>query len=402
MSGQMTVGITGHYGAGRSTAAALLAEHFELAPISMSSLLRGPDEDLSVSQLQQRGDTLRRKDGNEGLAKMAREQIGQLDAPGFVVDGIKHPDEARFLAEHTDFVLLAILAGTETRWQRTKDQLNDHRSDFDAVDRRDNRETDQWGVLVEHGQRVADCLLLADAIIWNDAPFLSGSATRYSQATLAQLTQKVTWFFNMVSNPGIEAPSMNEVRMCQAYTVAKRSSCLQRQVGAVITNPDGRILAEGYNEVPRDQPSCEDLYGKCYRKVLRAQDLTDLSGIFACHKCGGSLSTSLECTECEAKHAHLLPARPNLDYCRALHAEENAILQTSRYGAVGVAGGTIYTTTFPCALCAKKIVECGIARVVFTEPYYVEEAVEFFRAAETEVQCFEGFTQRAFQRVFER
>jgi putative transposase len=58
-----------------------------------------------------------------------------------------------------------------------------------------------------------------------------------------------------------------------------------------------------------------------------------------------------------------------LEYCRALHAEENALLQSSKIGGVGVNGGIIFTTSFPCELCAKKIYQSGIVEVIYTEPY---------------------------------
>lgn len=58
-----------------------------------------------------------------------------------------------------------------------------------------------------------------------------------------------------------------------------------------------------------------------------------------------------------------------LEYCRALHAEENALLQVAARGGMGVRGGEIYTTTFPCELCAKKIYQSGIRRIYYTEPY---------------------------------
>ncbi len=63
-------------------------------------------------------------------------------------------------------------------------------------------------------------------------------------------------------------------------------------------------------------------------------------------------------------------------------------------------GATLFVTTFPCALCAKKIVNCGISKVVFGEPYNQPEAIDFFENAEVEVHAFEGFTHRAFERVY--
>ena len=44
-----------------------------------------------------------------------------------------------------------------------------------------------------------------------------------------------------------------------------------------------------------------------------------------------------------------------LDYCRALHAEENAIRNVARFGSsIALRGAVLYTTTYPCNLCANK------------------------------------------------
>lgn len=397
---KLIVGITGHYGAGRSTAAEFLQEAYGFENISLSSFLReGEEEHVAVDELQRRGDELRAHKGNNVLAGMALQRMGELSSDKYVIDGIKHPAEAKLLSTEGDFYLLAIQASAETRWDRSQDKLNRDRTRFDQINARDNIETDQWGVLVEHGQRVADCLLVADAFIWNDAPVQS-ILPEAPQGTLAELEEKIARFYAVVSSPGSEPPTPTEIRMCQAYTVARRSSCLQRKVGAVITNEADRILAEGYNEVPDGLPSCVEQYGMCYRIKVREKELQDLANVFRCQKCGGDLSASLKCSSCGNLHAHLVPSRPNLEYCRALHAEENAILQVSRYGGIGVEDGILYTTTFPCALCAKKIINTGIATVIFTEPYAAPEALDLFRAANTELLCFEGVTQRAFHRVY--
>lgn len=52
-----------------------------------------------------------------------------------------------------------------------------------------------------------------------------------------------------------------------------------------------------------------------------------------------------------------------LDYCRALHAEENAILNVTRTGSSSeLKEATLYTSTYPCNLCANKITQVGIKR----------------------------------------
>ena len=58
----------------------------------------------------------------------------------------------------------------------------------------------------------------------------------------------------------------------------------------------------------------------------------------------------------------------SLDTCLCLHAEQNAIVQAAYHG-VGIAGGAIYCTHQPCLTCAKMIVNAGLTRIVYDEPY---------------------------------
>ena len=105
-------------------------------------------------------------------------------------------------------------------------------------------------------------------------------------------------------------------------------------------------------------------------------------------------------SECGKHYDNELPRRKNLDYCRALHAEENAILQISKHGGTGLQGATIFVTTFPCALCAKKIVNCDIMQVVFAETYNVQEAVELFRKAGNGSKGIRGFHSERISQSF--
>ena len=61
---------------------------------------------------------------------------------------------------------------------------------------------------------------------------------------------------------------------------------------------------------------------------------------------------------------------------------------------------TLYTTTYPCRLCANKIVNLGIKRVVYLEPYPDPEAKVIFGAGEVEDEFFEGVTFKAFSRIY--
>jgi len=111
--------------------------------------------------------------------------------------------------------------------------------------------------------------------------------------------------------------------------VARRSTCMRRHVGAVIVR-DRRILATGYNGAPRGLRHCSET--GCLREKMN------------------------------------IPSGQNQELCRGLHAEQNAIIQSALFG-VSIENSQIYTVTQPCVVCAKMIINAGIKRIVFDEPY---------------------------------
>lgn len=137
-------------------------------------------------------------------------------------------------------------------------------------------------------------------------------------------------------------PSWDEYFMDMAVLTAKRSTCLRRQVGAVIVK-DKHIIATGYNGAPRRVPHCDEK-GGCLRQQLN------------------------------------VPSGERHELCRALHAEQNAIIQAATLGQ-SIEGGTIYVTNQPCVICAKMIINAGIRRIVVKEGYPDELAVEILREA---------------------
>ncbi len=127
-------------------------------------------------------------------------------------------------------------------------------------------------------------------------------------------------------------PSWDDTWMEIAFIVAKRSTCLRRQVGAVIVSADNEVVSSGYNGAPRGQKHC--LVRGCEREELN------------------------------------VPSGERYELCRAVHAEENAMMQA---GLAKLRGATMYTTFFPCNLCGKKIANTGIARVVYAEGENLEK-----------------------------
>lgn len=145
-------------------------------------------------------------------------------------------------------------------------------------------------------------------------------------------------------------PSWDEYFMEVTRVVASRATCLRRQLGAVIVK-DKRILATGYNGPPSGLAHCTDI--GCLRQE---------KGI---------------------------PSGERYEFCRGLHAEQNAIIQAASYG-VSIKEAVIYTSCHPCVTCAKMIINAGIRRVVYASDFPDKLSRELLAEAGITVERFKG------------
>lgn len=140
--------------------------------------------------------------------------------------------------------------------------------------------------------------------------------------------------------------------MDMAKMVGSWSSCFQtnRQIGAVIVR-NKRIITTGYNGAPAGVTSCMER-GECLRRKLN------------------------------------IPSGTQHELCYAIHAEQNAIIQAAKLG-ISIEGATLYCTHQPCVICAKMIVNSGIARVIYGEGYPDAFALKIFDLAGVELLKYE-------------
>jgi dCMP deaminase len=118
-------------------------------------------------------------------------------------------------------------------------------------------------------------------------------------------------------------PSWDEYFLAMATVVARRATCDRKHVGAIIVDERHRIVSTGYNGSARGLPHCDDV-------------------------------------------GHLMKEIEGRQSCvRTLHAESNALDDAGRRSEAG----TIYVTVIPCFNCAKRIVNAGIRRVLWSEFY---------------------------------
>lgn len=132
--------------------------------------------------------------------------------------------------------------------------------------------------------------------------------------------------------------------MARARTISEKSSDWWRQVGAVAVK-DKHIILETHNlHVPSEH--IPYAFG----------DIRD-------HVPAGTLS-------------HI---------STALHAEQGIIAAAARREGVGLEGADIYTTVFPCPVCAKMIAHAGIKRCFFAEGHSTFDGEQVLKAHGVEI-----------------
>ncbi len=139
--------------------------------------------------------------------------------------------------------------------------------------------------------------------------------------------------------------------MSIAVTVGTRSTCVRRQIGAIIVK-NRVILSTGYNGAPRGVAHCIDT--ECIRNKMN------------------------------------IPSGERHEICKAVHAEQNAIIQADPNAR---AGADMYSTTFPCIICAKMIINAGLRTVYYIggygDRYGHEMVLEYFEEAGIELRGME-------------
>jgi len=144
-------------------------------------------------------------------------------------------------------------------------------------------------------------------------------------------------------------PSWDEYFLNIAELVSTRSTCLRRRVGAVLVR-DKKILATGYNGAPSKIRHCSSV--GCLREKLK------------------------------------VPSGERHELCRGLHAEQNAFLQAALHGT-SLKGASLYSTTQPCIICAKMVINTGIADIVIKGDYPDRMSKNLLREAKVRVRVIE-------------
>lgn len=302
---------------------------------------------------------------------------GRADRPvnntAYVLRSLKHPEEVATLRDiyGRAFFVISAYAPRKTRTHelamriaRSQGCLNpedfeDRAKELVKIDEREE------GAL---GQNVGDAFPLADLFV--------------DVRTRESVTENVERFVELLFGNSFHSPKKAEYAMFHAFAASLRSADLGRQVGASVADEHGELVVVGCNEVPAPGGGtywADDSEHKDDRDFRRG---IDSSTEFRRRLLAELITSYLDSggPEQEAKVAEKVDklfqddgfkgtlAASIIEYGRSVHAEMGAITDASRRG-ISLAGTTLYSTTFPCHLCAKHIVSSGINRVVYIEPY---------------------------------
>jgi deoxycytidylate deaminase len=406
------IGVTGSFGSGCST----LTEAFKTKGFegySLSDIIWDKwrednsdkeDEEAEREELQDIGNKLRKDEVNEILALKTWEKVvaDKNTEKNLVFDSIRNTAEINFFRNNFPlrFYLIAVECPREIRYSRVRGKQYDPQkktqTDFNNDDDRDRNEEG-----FEHGQQVQRCVDDADITIQNENNISDETVQ------IQKLSEKIVPHIELLSGK-LRPPTPEEYFMSLAYTASLKSKCFKRQVGAVIVDEFGRVLGVGCNEnlepllkqcIDKDGP------GDCQRDIDKreffnklkndkqhcpnsdCQELLDFDNEFKCVACGFEMDK------------YLLPDKL-LSRCRALHAEERALMD-AKYN---VSGCTLYTTASPCQTCGVKIGNAGITSIVYGEAYTDTTSLEHLRSGdiEREIKMFEGVKARAYFRIFSK
>lgn len=364
---------------------------YNVEQIRVSDLLKKPGQTFSneyerIKTFIKIGDRVRAKStANANLSDAERNallaagvvgeirKLRQVERPrtAYLVNSLKHPDEVDFLRKIYGecFFVIGIHCDEKRRLKYLIEDKGLKQSEALELTLIDQDED------VKHGQKTRDTFHLADFFInvGKDSDQVKNTIDRFLEI--------------IFSNP-YRNPTFDEFAMFMAFCSSISSGDLSRQVGAIVAR-DYQILATGANECPasggghywaevdrktgevNDRPEGKDYtweadsnkveQGEIIHEII--DKMSSLDGV------SDSLKVQLLKILTESR------IRDITEFGRVVHAEMDALLSCARAG-ISTKSTTLYCTTFPCHNCAKHLIDAGVERVVYVEPYPKSKALE--------------------------
>ncbi len=359
----------------------------------------------------------------------------------FLIDSLRNPMCIKYLRNrYPKFFLISLYAPYSKRRKRVEKIDNNFKEEiFKKQDLRDQGKDFIENYDGFYKQNVRESVLISDIAINNEEDF-EYDLSKNLDRPKTSIFNKLLRYLSLIVDPGCTKPTTEEMFMNMAFTMAMKSNCISRKVGAVIEGGKGYLVGAGWNDVGEGQLSCglryiKDLrlpeYANCIEAMKKKREKSDISDEeivknliekYGNENCCFCLKNDLSKAELISKLDKIVNDTEigdeskrlyeeikeklnikRLEFCKALHAEENAIIQTAKIGGMGLKDAKIYITTYPCELCAKKIQQSGIKEILYVEPYpkvlsenlFLKDGIQ-----KVSVRQFEGVKAYAYMKLF--
>lgn len=373
---------------------------------SLVDLPVGIPFDDRIDKLQGAGNRFRQEFGRKdamALAAIAGIVEGRAAAPShadgklaYLVRQLKTPEEAALMRRvYGDrFQLIGVFSPlpVRTEWlakRIAKDHKDDvawtrHQQSAERLMKIDEKEDDEFGQQVRELFPQSDVFLLWD-----------GVGKQFDEAFRRFLE-------GLHAHPQF-VPTTEEFLMAQARLASLRSADLSRQVGAVIANRNGSVVAVGRNDYPavgggvvsrRDN----DDGAIAYKRETLAEVLEALNEWLRPEQQEQkALQLASQAIDTKLKATRLMSLG---EFGRMVHAEMSAITDAAARG-VPVHGQVMFCTTFPCQNCAKHLMAAGLRAIVTLEPYPKSLVRDMYRS-ETEEAPLQALLSKEFGELLDR
>lgn len=335
------------------------------------------------------------------LIKQLRNKNSKKNELRIIIDSIRNSFEARYFRErYAAFYLFAVNTEDVFRTKRLSTFSKDQILNLDIEYLNDLKTEETF-----YKQDIKSCIQMSDIYLHNP------DDNQSCGDTFKTIKKSLVRYLALIFQPGVITPTAEERTMQVAYTAKYNSGCISRQVGAVVTDKDFSIKSIGWNNTPQGQTPCllrnaEDLINntdnisfseyeksdsdiKKYVNLAVVNDSKKLKGLNPCF--------------CFKQVQNAIDGEKNQVHTRSLHAEENAMLQISKYGGEGLQEGNLFTTASPCELCSKKAYQLGIKNIHYIDPYPGIAAKQILHIGEKVpvLHLFSGAVGKAYHCIFE-
>ncbi len=370
-----------------------------------------------------------------------------------IIDRLKNSYEMLYFREkYSGFYMVSLNRDDDSRYKSIEEKIGEISNARTSVEENLKRikELDQTEYLVSEFKKgefesfdIENCVQKADYHIWYDEKFsdinfydnfnLEGGL-QYNDKKIEKTNKyyvyqplliQVLKLTALIKLPGLITPTYPERIMQIAYNAKLNSGCISRQVGAVVTDRNFSVKGIGWNEVGNGQTPCSSRDIRDYKDSSATNNngytKFELGNTIHKYKDGksfrekmiediGKVTPDLDnnlkgrtCSFCFKSHHNDYEAKDNQVHTRSLHAQENAMLQISKYGGQPLESGNLFTTASTCELCAKKAYQLGVKNIFYIDVYpgISNEQILKNGSHMPNLFAFQGIIGRAFNKLYE-